>query len=555
MNLKRLITIIAVTLLFLQAATLVSNAEEYRWQINYQHVILDIQKDGNVDMLYEVDADIVKGHWDEVWIPRTTRQMTVHYVEDGSGDRHDFMVDGDQIKVKGFDLSPGENVNLKIYSTLNSFVFASNMQGYDIVTFTPPWWDMTIMDTRVKFYLPGNISKEEVFTGNREYDNFLYEDGRSAVYFESDRLTPNEQFTVAVSFPDSYMEAGTIKPPEEPYYPGTGTGMSLFDTLCNFSCCPMVFIFMLFIFIMGLAGNNRRRPYSSPTVSMDGVGINKDLDPAEAATLLRIDPGRVFTIIMFGLMKKGNVKLISTEPIRLEVVSRKSLKYYEKLFVDSIKDNRLDEDGLLECFKVLARRVVDKTRPYCRRDTEDYYREKIDQAWSEIKAVDTPGVKLDKYDTNMIWLMADEQFAEKTRDYISRAPGSDTVIVPSHYWWYPYYFGLPHYGQTTPTTGEPVPSQPSSQPPQPVNTTTSTVESFANRVSDSVESFSSNVVTGVEKFLGVRNEANAPPPASSMSGRPQGFQGKTSCACVSCACACVSCACACACAGGGGGCT
>ncbi len=178
---------------------------------------------------------------------------------------------------------------------------------------------------------------------------------------------------------------------------------------------------------------------------MDGIGINKDLDPVEAATLLRIDPKRVLTMIMFDMMKKGNVKLISTDPIRLELVSRQDLNYYEKLYADAIKDNALDEDALLNCFKVLARRVVDKTRPYSRKDTELYYKQKIDEAWAAIQAVDTPELKLQKYDTNMIWLMADEQFKQKTSDYVAKAPGSSTVIVPPTYWWYPYYFGMPHY--------------------------------------------------------------------------------------------------------------
>jgi len=203
----------------------------------------------------------------------------------------------------------------------------------------------------------------------------------------------------------------------------------------------------------------RRKPYDSPVVSMDGIGVNKNLDPVEAATLLRIDPKRVLTMIMFELMKNGNIKLLGTEPIRLEPVSRKGLNYYEKLYMDAIVGDKLDEDKLLDCFKVLARRVVDKTRPYCRKDTEDYYRSKIEEAWAEIKAVDTPELKLEKYDTNMFWLMADEQFNKKTKDYVSDAPGSNTVFVPNYYWWYPYYFGLPHHwgthGTSQPQTGAP----------------------------------------------------------------------------------------------------
>ncbi len=168
--------------------------------------------------------------------------------------------------------------------------------------------------------------------------------------------------------------------------------------------------------------------------------------------------------------------------------------------------------------------------------------------WKDVQAVDTPELKLQKYDTDMFWLMADEQFATKTKDYL-RSPGWNTATVPPFYWWYPYYFGLPHQ-HAPPTMGQPVP-QTGGAPP--TNQTTSSVESFANKISNSVETTSAGIIGGVESFLGVRNAANAPPAATSApaAGRAPG----SSCACVSCACACVSCACACACAGGGGGCT
>ncbi len=283
-------------------------------------------------------------------------------------------------------------------------------------------------------------------------------------------------------------------------------------------------------------------------MSMNGMGVNQNLDPVEAAMLLRDDPRRILTMIMFGLMKKGNVKLISTEPLKLQLVARKDLNYYEALFADAIKGDTLNEDRLLACFKMLAQRVVDKTRPYSRKETEAFYRKKIDDAWKDVQALDTPELKLQKYDTNMFWLMADEQFAEKTPDAL-RSPGWNTATIPPYYWWYPYYFGIPHGTTTTPSTGQPTgqPTMPGTG--QPTNQTTSSVESFAKNFTTSVEKTSAGVVGGVESFLGIRNAANAPPAAAPERSSSGGS------ACVSCACACVSCACACACAGGGGGCT
>jgi hypothetical protein len=523
-----------------------AQAATYGWQVNYQHVILDVDSSGNVYMTYQVDAKINSNSdpWNEVWIPATSGNMQVTSVVDSTGTGHRFYIDGDQIKTQDWNLQAGEHVNLIINSTLPGFVYQSDKPGYDIIQFTPPWWDMTIADSRVTYLLPAEMNVSEVGTGSRQYSNITVS-GPTVVFFNSSRLTPNEQFDTAVSFPDAYMAPGAVTSKGIPtggpeIIPGGIGGIT--DSLFGASaCCIPIGIFLVVIFT--IAASSRRGPYSSPTMSMNGMGVNQNLDPVEAAMLLRDDPRRILTMIMFGLMKKGNVKLISTEPLKLQLVARKELNYYEALFSDAIKGDTLNEDRLLACFKMLAQRVVDKTRPYSRKETEAFYRKKIDDAWKDVQALDTPELKLQKYDTNMFWLMADEQFAEKTPDAL-RSPGWNTATVPPYYWWYPYYFGLPH-GGTAPSPGQP--TAPGTG--QPTNQTTSSVESFAKNVTTSVEKTSAGVVGGVESFLGIRNAANAPPaaaPAHSSSGGS---------ACVSCACACVSCACACACAGGGGGCT
>ena len=567
MDMRKPLYIFTIILLIVAFAPHAGAQDTYSWQVNYQHVILDIDNTGYVDMQYEVDANITEGVWNEVWIPLTKSDMDVSKVIDGSGVEHSFSIDAGQIKVKGFDLRPGDHVNLKIYSTLYEFVYKANKPGYVIATFTPDWWDMNIKDTQVKYYLPGLVSQSDIFTGSREYSNVMVENNRTAVYFESNGLTPNEQFETSVSFPDSIMDQSVV---------GTVAGTSPTATpsaaASCFACLVCLAPFLVFGIII-YAVVKRRKPYSPPVVGMAGVSnVNKILDPVEAATLLRADPRMVLTMIMFGLMKKGNVKLISTDPIRLQPVSEWDLNYYEKLFVSAIIVDHLDEEKLLECFKVLAHCVADKVRHYNRKETEDYYREKISQAWAAIQAVDTPELKLEKYDADMFWLMADEQFKQKTSDYLSKVPGSDTYMVPSHYWWYTYYANTHHHYHsedhvvTTPTGSTyQLPDNiavggkaPVEGPPN--NPTTASVESFANSICDRVESVSTGVVGGVERFAGVRDEANVPPPAvSATAGRPapgpSTFEGKSSCACVHCACACAHCACACACAGGGHGCT
>ncbi len=253
----------------------------------------------------------------------------------------------------------------------------------------------------------------------------------------------------------------------------------ILDSICGLAFCG-IWIIVPIMIIIGILGGSRKN-YGSPTLSMNGMGVNQNLDPVEAAMLLRDDPRRILTMIMFGLMKKGNVKLISTEPLRLQLVARKDLNYYEALFADAIKGDMLNEDKLLTCFKALAQRVVDKTRPYSRKETEAFYRKKIDDAWNDVKALDTPELKLQKYDTNMFWLMADEQFASKTQDCAARRRAGTRPRSRRSTGGTPTTSASPTEGPG-PSTGTSIPGG-----SQPTNQTTSSVESFAKNITNSVE--------------------------------------------------------------------
>jgi hypothetical protein len=141
--------------------------------------------------------------------------------------------------------------------------------------------------------------------------------------------------------------------------------------------------------------------------------IVKDMDPVEAAMLLKVTPGRIFTMIMFGLMSKGNVKLTSTEPVRLEPVSGIGLNYYEKMFVNAIRNDTLDDTKLPACYHALNQRVSSRLRDADLPATRSYYRTKIEEARADLDAVETPELRLRKYGDNALWLIADAEFERK----------------------------------------------------------------------------------------------------------------------------------------------
>ncbi len=159
-----------------------------------------------------------------------------------------------------------------------------------------------------------------------------------------------------------------------------------------------------------------------------------------------------------------------------------------------------------------------------------------------MKALDTPELKLQKYDDDLLWLMADRGLRRRDSSEPWDRPGWGQVVVPGHFHWYT----PPGYGASATLRGA------TALAGNGGSAVTASVESMAKSVTSSVESFSSKVVGNTESFLGVRNSVNAPPPAARRSGGEGGHVFSAHCAC---ACACAHCACACACAGGGHGCT
>lgn len=538
--------------LLLLALPVSVHAEDYSWQIDSQHVTLDLagHSSGTVGMTYQVDATIKDGHWQEVWIPQSKDGMAIQSICDGKGVSHDYYIDNYTIRITGFDLKPGDRVSIIIISTLPEMLFHSPFPYTGVIVFNPPWWDMTIRTSTIDYVFPPGIDPGRIDINGSEFGVFIpdsnfgnhyartKENDRVTIRFVRNNLQPNQQFQTMILFPLSAFPSGALSTLElgPPYIdtpdPSNDKGPLYADILVK--------ALGLLVSLAGFVKLALRKRYTSPEVSMDGIGVNQNLDPVEAATLMRADPGRVMTMILFGFMRKGNVKLVSANPLRLEPVSRQGLNYYEKLFMDSIKDGTPDQEGLLDCFKVLAQRVVDKTRPYCRKDTEDYYAKKIDSTWEDVEALDTPELKLEKYDADMLWLMADRNFSAKTKNNLD-VTEMHNIRLPAHFHWYTSNYA----SLFTSSRSSAISSTPAFDP------FTAGIESFASSVSDSVESFSSAVVRNTESFIGVRDAANAPPSAiSGDSGSPTGGFS-----CVSCACACAHCACACACAGGGRGCT
>jgi len=241
-------------------------------------------------------------------------------------------------------------------------------------------------------------------------------------------------------------------------------------------------------------------------------------------------------MILFGVVKKEAARVVTREPLKLEVTSLlpDGLHEYEESFLNAFKEQntKTRKNQLQEMTVKLVRSVSEKMKGFSRRETIAYYKSIMEKAWQQVEQAGTPEMQGQFFDQNLEWTMLDRDYDDRTRRVLH-----GPVIVPQ--WWgrydptYSRHAPVSTGGSKSSTSLPSVPRLPGSD--------------FASSMVVGAQTFSQKVIGNVSDFTSrVTNVTNPPPPPSRSGGRSSGGGGGRSCAC---ACACAGCACACA--GGG----
>lgn len=301
-------------------------------------------------------------------------------------------------------------------------------------------------------------------------------------------------------------------------------------TFFNSSCCIPALCIGFFGLVIGAGiwgDRNRKMKYLPPKISIEGNGIKRGLTAVEAAVVMETPVDKVFTMILFGLLKKGAAEVTSKDPLQVAPTeSEAELHFYEKEFVQAFQlpAGKERQKALQDLFVTLIKAVTDKMKGFSRSETVAYYKDINRRAWAQVESANTPEVKSEKYDEYMEWTMLDRDWSGRTRDVFRTGP----VFMPV---WFPRYNPGGGFPRGTVSTGGSRPSMSGAD--------------FANSVTGGLQTFAAGVVGNISDFTNkITNITNPPPPPSTRSGGYRGGGG-------GCACACACAGCACACAGGG----
>ena len=314
--------------------------------------------------------------------------------------------------------------------------------------------------------------------------------------------------------------------------------------------------------------------YLPAMATVEGGGIKRGLTAPQAAVLLEQPLGRVLTMVIFGMLKKELVTLVSEAPITVEVDSkyrcprkerRKQaakngvvLHDYDQAFLDILQQHRgpVEECDLNAAMGGLVKSVGERMKGFDLERTREYYRRIVKRAWKDAGSIGEIEQRDQVVERNFEWMMMDPDWTDlfdvwRRRGYTYRPRWSrrvrfpttggtgSTPTVPSG-----------GGGGGTPTSGSGGGSGSAPTLSEVAGSFVGWAENTAGNLAGSIEPNSMGLnlpggavvdLSGVDRVTGDFFEALAE--ASKSSGGGGGGGG--------CACACAGCACACACAGGG----
>ena len=517
----------------------IANAAEIDYYLNHEWVKIWINKDGTIDLLYDIEITCTQGVIHYVNVGQPNEDFTIGEAKDAEGHvlSTSDVSSGNYYAVRVYLFNPiyaGQSARFTLLTNVGHMIWEDEDNPGNVgMQFIPCWWDANVNDLRVAIVLPKGVTKENVKCTpdwNNAY-NDPEEENKLVIYWERQNLSPNEKFSCGISFPKEYVE----------HYETRG-GWNIDWTIVGYT---LFGVFAIGVVSAGLV--LRKRGYINPVLRIETLGIRHGLTAVEASYLLGFPPTKIVTEILYSLLKKKAVWITAASPaLKLKIMEpfkdktgtvETPLRYYEKSFLKAIKRNgTLDEVKLAKTVMLLRDTVESKLRGYCRKDTIAYYRKIVAKAWEEVEKAGTPELASKIYDEKLLWLLLDENFKTKTESTFS-----DKIFKPEPDWWwywygYTYYHPKPQYKPLTKTAGPP-PKIPGAE--------------FANNIVTAVEKTANNIVANLEKFA--NSIIPAKTPSQHTSKQPVHHNVNCVCACASCACVCACVSCACACASGGVG--
>ena len=283
----------------------------------------------------------------------------------------------------------------------------SSDEAYASAVFAPTFFDSKFVvgstNLAVTFHLPPGVKPEEPryhtinnWPGPTEPQAGIDAEGRITYTWSAPNASAASQYTFGASFPKSYVPSDAIV--TAPSFDFGAVFGWLAGNLGSVACCGIFAFLFVGMPILGvIQGQRRKLQYLPPRISIEGHGIKRGLTAVEAGILMEQPLDKVLTMVLFAVIKKNAAKVLSRDPLKVEATDPvpEGLHDYESAFLKAIviDDAGPRQKGLQDMMVALVKSVTEKMKGFSRKETQDYYKNIMEQAWSQVETAQTPEVK------------------------------------------------------------------------------------------------------------------------------------------------------------------
>jgi hypothetical protein len=491
-------------------------------------------------------------------------------------------------------IQPGDQGKFTFSCVIPNLVYQDTTdKNYASLRITPTWYDPQSLvgttDLWIIVYLPADIKPDEVkWQLNQKFTDKGVSKNHTFVAWQSPEAQMNVEHLVGLSFPKrdlSRVVTQSVWTLAWKWWTGSsnarlgwgillliffgtfffkathGTGITLYLILAAvfaffWASSPALEALALPLLVvmwvlMGRHLGAETRDYLPAIASTPGGGIKRGLTVPEAAVLLEVPLGRVLTMVIFGMIKKGVLTQTQAQPLIVTPAAAyagpadqrraaaqqegSALRDYEQEFLDVIvadPGKPVQELDFKKPMKDLITATVGKMAGFELAPTREYYKGIMNKAWANAKGLGDLSARSKFIDDNLLWMMMSPTY-------------DDDFGYWGHqgYYYYPMWIGYGFPGGGGGGVGGAVPAAPGGG-----QTTLGDVgasfsgwaENLSGRLAGSVDPVSLGLahpglnLSGVDHVTGELLESMATSGGDGGGG-----------------CACAGCACACACAGGG----
>jgi hypothetical protein len=590
-----------------------ASAQSYLFRVPEMRMQVYIQPDASAQIVYDITFENLGQPIDivDVGLPHggydlNRMNASISGVQLPDIRVSEYIDTGVEIHLYDQTIPAGQTATLHFEAMMPDMVYQDTTQdGYASMQITPTWFDKQSLTGTgtiwVLVHMLPEVQPDEVLYQDVPFsDKVIYQEHTVAVW-QWENVQPTGPLLVGVSFPQrgmthviqqSLLDLTTKWLEDNPsvrwalvgasvlllaiafFRFSGGTGFSLFFILAG-GMVALLIVQPLSVLLalpgsVALFGLNERRlkgakrRYLPAIAQVEGGGIKRGLTAPEAAIILELPLNKVLMLIIFGLLEKGIVRQVETDPLTVEVMPEYAalkmnrderrdhrlqvaqgmgvvLRAYEHAFIDSIEENPgkpVHKLPLSDPMKNLIVHTAERMKGFDLSDTQEYYRKIIARAMSEAKAIgQVPD--LERYvDRHLQWLLLDDAYP--------------TVLATGRYHYRPIWV---RPFASSDRLGIPGGSMKSS-PAAPGGKTSfgDVAASFAGWTENTMGKMASAISPAalqVKAPSGIVNLSGADRVTGDIFKALTTSSGGSRSGGGGCACACAGCACACACAGGG----